>query len=98
MDIYKGVGLSPGIAHGRIHFHKRKDKDVDKAQAASAEAELRAFFASRERAEAELRRLYIAQGMKMKHRPAAWKYTIIRQRPNSLRMPTACSEKATPSW
>ena len=44
MDIYKGVGLSPGIAHGRIHFHKRKDKDVDKAQAASAEAELRAFF------------------------------------------------------
>lgn len=57
MDIYKGVGLSPGIAHGRIHFHKRKDKDVHKAQAASAEAELRAFFASRERAEAELRRL-----------------------------------------
>ena len=46
---------------------------------------------------AELRRLYIAQRMKMKHRPAAWKYTIIRQRPNSLRMPTACSEKATPS-
>lgn len=57
MDIYRGVGLSPGIALGRIHFHKRKDMDVHKAQAASAEAELRAFFASRERAEAELGRL-----------------------------------------